>query len=220
MSPVKTAKAAAKKATSKPYHHGNLRDALIIAAAELIEESGSAEFALSDAARRAGVSTAAPYRHFKDREDLLHAVSELGFFGLDAATREVASQYEYGSQACIVELGKSYIRFVSSRPAFFDIMWGDEGRAAMDSIAEDGDELRSQGFWLFVNQVEAWLEKNGLRGADALDVSFKLWAMAIGICHLMINRSFERFTDGVDPYLILATSTDAFLRGLLVAQAD
>ena len=58
-------------AQSKPYHHGNLRDALILAAAELIKEQASVEFAMVDAARRAGVSSAAPYRHFKDRDALL-----------------------------------------------------------------------------------------------------------------------------------------------------
>lgn len=200
---------------AKPYHHGNLRDALILAAAELIEESGSAEFSLSDAARRAGVSNAAPYRHFKDKEALLRAVSELGFYGLDVATRDVTDRYEYGSQACIVELGKSYIRYVSARPAFFDLMWGEEGRAARDAIGDSTEHLRNGGFWLFVNQVDAWLEKHGLTDSDPMDIAFKLWAMAIGICHLVINRNFERFAEDIDPYQILATSSDAFLRGLL-----
>lgn len=200
---------------AKPYHHGNLRDALILAAAELIEESGSAEFSLSDAARRAGVSNAAPYRHFKDKEALLRAVSELGFYGLDVATRDVTDRYEYGSQACIVELGKSYIRYVSARPAFFDLMWGEEGRAARDAIGDSTEHLRNGGFWLFVNQVDAWLEKHGLTDSDPMDIAFKLWAMAIGICHLVINRNFERFAEDIDPYQILASSSDAFLRGLL-----
>jgi AcrR family transcriptional regulator len=200
---------------AKPYHHGNLRDALILAAAELIEESGSAEFSLSDAARRAGVSNAAPYRHFKDKEALLRAVSELGFYGLDVATRDVTDRYEYGSQACIVELGKSYIRYLSARPAFFDLMWGEEGRAARDAIGDSTEHLRNGGFWLFVNQVDAWLEKHGLTDSDPMDIAFKLWAMAIGICHLVINRNFERFAEDIDPYQILATSSDAFLRGLL-----
>ena len=53
------------------YHHGDLRNALITAAAELIEESGHADVAISEAARKAGVSAAAPYRHFKDKDALL-----------------------------------------------------------------------------------------------------------------------------------------------------
>ncbi|NQY04519.1 MAG: helix-turn-helix transcriptional regulator, partial [Halieaceae bacterium] len=66
----------------KTYHHGDLRNALIVAAAELISERGSFDFAMVEAARRAGVSNAAPYRHFRDKEALLEAVGQLGFLGL------------------------------------------------------------------------------------------------------------------------------------------
>lgn len=215
MTTKKVTRASKDKTITKPYHHGNLRDALISAAAEIIEDSGSADFSVSDAAKRAGVSNAAPYRHFTDKEDLLKAVSELGFFALDVEMREIASGYEYGSQACIVELGKGYVRFVSSRPAFFNLMWGDEGISAMDAMADKHSELRASGFWLFVNQVEAWCEKQRVRDSEPLDIALKLWAMAIGITHLVINRHLERYVDNVDPYLILATSTDVFLRGLV-----
>lgn len=202
-------------AAAKPYHHGNLRDALITAAASIIEESGSADFLISDAAKLAGVSVAAPYRHFKDKDDLLTAVSELGFFALDEQMREIASGYEYGSQACIVELGKGYIRFVTSRPAFFNLMWGDAGATTMSNMAQTQRELRVSGMWLLVNQVEAWCEKQRVKDAEPIDIALKLWAMAIGISHLVINGHLSRFVDDVDPYLILATSSDAFLRGLL-----
>ena len=69
-------------ASALPYHHGNLRNALIIAAAELIERDGTLDFAISEAAAMVGVSAAAPYRHFADKEDLLGAVRHLAFCGL------------------------------------------------------------------------------------------------------------------------------------------
>ena len=64
------------------YHHGHLRDSLILAAAALIEEQGSLSFSITDAAKRAGVSSAAPYRHFQDKNDLLDNVRDLAFMGL------------------------------------------------------------------------------------------------------------------------------------------
>lgn len=167
-----------------------------------------------DAAQRAEVSNAAPYRHFKDKDDLLRAVSELGFYELDRQTREVASQYEYGSQACIVEIGKAYIRFVSSQPAFFNLMWGEQGRSVVDDASKAHSELRVGGFWLMVNQVEAWCVKQRLPETDPMDISLKLWAMAIGISQLVINQHMERYVESVDPYHLLATSTHSFLRGL------
>ena len=74
----------------KNYHHGDLRNALIIAAAELIEENGSVDFAMIDAARRAGVSSAAPYRHFKDKDALVDGVAQLAFLALRETVEAVS----------------------------------------------------------------------------------------------------------------------------------
>ena len=79
------------------YHHGDLRNALIIAAAELIERDGTLEFSMAEAAARAGVSAAAPYRHFCDKEELLRAVRELAILGLGYAASETVSKYPEGS---------------------------------------------------------------------------------------------------------------------------
>lgn len=199
---------------AKPYHHGNLRDALIIAAAELIEESGTEDFAMVDAARRAGVSSAAPYRHFKDKDDLLMAVGELGFFDLSNRMDEIQASHEAGSLECIIALGKGYIRFVTARPAFFDIMWGERGFNMLEDIEEEHSQLRVSGFWVLVNQIRNWCEKEGLAKTDALDLALKLWSMAMGLSHLSINHHLERFAPDVDPYELLDSSTRSFLRGV------
>ena len=65
--------------TERGYHHGNLKEALLQAALGLIAEKGAAGFTFADAARMAGVSAAAPYRHFRDREELLSSIAQLGF---------------------------------------------------------------------------------------------------------------------------------------------
>jgi len=69
------------------YHHGDLRNALITAAAELIERDNTLDFTMAEAAAKAGVSAAAPYRHFANREELLRAVRDLAFLGLHRASR-------------------------------------------------------------------------------------------------------------------------------------
>ncbi|MGY4356431.1 AcrR family transcriptional regulator [Bradyrhizobium sp. i1.7.7] len=65
--------------TERGYHHGNLKEALLQAALGLIAEKGAAGFTFADAARMAGVSAAAPYRHFRDREELLSSIAQRGF---------------------------------------------------------------------------------------------------------------------------------------------
>ena len=78
------------------YHHGDLRNALIIAAAELIERDGTLEFSMAEAAANAGVSAAAPYRHFADKEELLKAVRQLAILGLGVEAAKTASQHPAG----------------------------------------------------------------------------------------------------------------------------
>jgi AcrR family transcriptional regulator len=204
--------------TARRYHHGDLRNALIIAAAELIEESGSEDFAMVDAARRAGVSSAAPYRHFRDKEDLLRAVGDLGFCGLGERMIEVRERFEHGSIECIIEMGRRYIAFVTAKPAFFDVMWGERGITA-DDKEEDGDsQARMNGFYLFVDQVQGWCERERLRDEDPMDLAMKLWAMAMGLSQLAINHNMEKFVPDVDPYEMLTSFCHAFLDGVVQGQ--
>jgi AcrR family transcriptional regulator len=195
----------------KRYHHGNLRDAMIIAAAELIEENASVDFAIVDAARRAGVSNAAPYRHFKDKDALLEAVSELGFLGLTDATRMVADTLPLGSEKRIIALGKAYIEFVMNHRAFYDLMWGDMGLRGID-IADTN--MKTSGFFVLVEAVDHWCGSQNLGHYDALELAVKLWAMAHGLAGLGMNHQLERFLPEVDVYSLLESSTQTFLEGL------
>jgi AcrR family transcriptional regulator len=196
---------------SKRYHHGNLHDALIIAAAQLIEENASVEFAMVDAARRAGVSSAAPYRHFKDKDALLEAVSQLAFLALNESTEAVMASIPAGSEESIIALGKSYVKFVTDHPQFYDLMWGDMGLRA---IASTDPDLKTSGFNLLVNTVGHWCDNMGLSNYNALELAVKLWAMAHGLACLKMNHQVERFMPDVDVYTLLESSTQTFLQGL------
>ncbi len=203
---------------SKPYHHGDLRNALIVAAAELIEETGADHFAMVDAARRAGVSTAAPYRHFRDREDLLFSVGELGFYALDAELERIRDQNKRGSIDTLIAMGQSYIRCVTSMPAFFTLMWGEQGMVRGEENVQEKIEERARGFWMLVEQVAAWCEREGVDEPAALEISMNLWSICMGLCHLHFNRQIERFAPGLNPYDMLSSSARAYLGGLAVAK--
>ncbi len=199
---------------NRPYHHGNLRDALITAAAELIEETGSDDVAMVDAARRAGVSSAAPYRHFSDRDALLDCVAQLGFLDLSNQLQTVRDSLESGTEQCIIALGRKYIEFLTSKPAFFSLMWGERSARAMAKVDEEQAKTHAAGFWLLVNEVGAWCEREELPDVDPLDISVKLWSTAFGLAHLTLTHHLERFLDDVDPYAILTSSMHSFLRGV------
>ena len=197
--------------TSKRYHHGNLRDALIIAAAQLIEENASVDFAIIDAARRAGVSSAAPYRHFKDKDALLQAVSQLAFLALTESTRKIAMHVPMGTEQSIIALGKGYIQFVTTHPQFYDLMWGDMGLRALESVDTD---LKTLGFYDLVDAVQHWCDAMSLSNHNALELAIKLWAMAHGLACLAMNQHLETLMPDVDVYTLLASSTRTFLEGL------
>src|SRR3954470_4570800 len=93
------------------YHHGNLREALVRAALELIAEKGAAGFTFADAARWAGVSPAAPYRHFRDRDELMSAVTRGGFELFEAALKRAWDDGKPNPSTAFERLGKAYLKF-------------------------------------------------------------------------------------------------------------
>ncbi len=105
------------------YHHGNLREALIRGALALIAEKGPAGFTIADAARWAGVSPAAPYRHFRDRDDLMADVARLGF---EEFAKRLEAAWNDGKPAAMrayENLGRAYLAFAREEPAFYAAMF-------------------------------------------------------------------------------------------------
>jgi AcrR family transcriptional regulator len=198
-------------AGNKPYHHGNLRDALILAGADLIRERASIDFAMVDAARRAGVSSAAPYRHFKDRDALLEAVCHVAFMALTESTRQIAASVDTSTEEGIISIGKGYIDFVTSHPEFYDLMWGDMGLRALESVDEG---IKNSGFYVLVDAVTNWCNTNGVSNYDAPQLAVKLWATAHGLSCLTMNQSLDNFLPGVDIHDLLDSTTRTFLEGL------
>ncbi len=105
------------------YHHGNLREALIAAALDLISKKGPAGFTFADAARAAGVSPAAPYRHFRDRDALMADVARRGF---EAFTEALTRAWDGGKpapRAAFERVGRAYLAFAAKEPALFSAMF-------------------------------------------------------------------------------------------------
>jgi AcrR family transcriptional regulator len=118
----KTAGKRAAKAP-RPYHHGDLRRALIAAATELLEREGAEALSFRAVARTAGVSQSAPYNHFTGKEDLLATVAEAGFRALATSQAETAARASAGEDR-MVALGLSYIGFAADHPQLYRLMFG------------------------------------------------------------------------------------------------
>lgn len=105
------------------YHHGNLKDALIQAALELIASKGPTGFTFAEAARSAGVSPAAPYRHFRDRDELMADVARRGFERFEADLARAWNDGKPDATTAFHALGKAYLAFARDEPAYYAAMF-------------------------------------------------------------------------------------------------
>src|SRR5262249_1535149 len=164
------------------YHHGNLREALLRAALELIAQKGPAGFTFAEAARWAGVSPAAPYRHFRDRDELLASVALRGFerfaIVLDRAWGDGGPQ----PFAALDRLGKAYLEFARAEPAYYSAMF-EAGIPLATS-----PELREAGERAFVvlrSAAEMLCAQAPLQSRPpVLMVALHIWSMSHGIASL------------------------------------
>jgi AcrR family transcriptional regulator len=174
-------KTGPKRASS--YHHGALREALILSAREILESEGYEALTLRAAARRAGVSQAAPYNHFADKAALLAAIAALGFKEFAAAMRLEMSAAEY-PQARLNATGIAYVGFATSNPGLFKLMFGSSVHQA--SGDKDLDAARNSAYEVLRGAVHA-VQQAGPRDAAQDDLeSLRSWAFVHGLA-TMIN---------------------------------
>ena len=107
----------------KSYHHGNLREALIAASLRLIEERGPLGFTLAEAARAAGVSAAAPYRHFRGRDELIEEVARQGFVMFGDRLARAWNDGRPSALSGFMALGRAYLDFAREFPGFYAAMF-------------------------------------------------------------------------------------------------
>jgi len=194
------------------YHHGNLREALIAAALDLISKKGPAGFTFADAARAAGVSPAAPYRHFRDRDALMADVALRGFEGFAEALTRAWDEGKPTPRAAFERVGQAYLAFARKEPALFSAMF-ESGL----SVAEY-PELREAGDRAFAVLREACealcatLPKD--RRPPALMMALHIWSLSHGIAALFARGDGARRTIPMTPEELLEAAVLIYLDGL------
>jgi len=170
----------------RPFHHGDLQNALVRAAVELLGEADASALSLREVARRAGVSTAAPYHHFPTRADLLVAVALEGFASLGAVLAEVdaltAPPLERLERRIL-----AYMRFAIAHGAHYRVMFSDELRHAERGSVYD--QIARQGFEGLVIAVCA--ARPELEPGAARELAFVVWAAAHGTVSLAIEGTLS-----------------------------
>ncbi len=207
-----------QEVSKKNYHHGDLRTALIHAAFELIEEKGVDAFSLKAASDLVGVSVAAPYRHFGDKESLVHEVLELTKVTFSRQLIAASAEHPVGSEEAIIALGRAYLRFISERQHLGALMFGVHEFQQPHELPNyecEGDPENAYPFTHFREALIAWLSAQQLGPEYLIDLAIPLWTMVHGMAMVKISGAINALSS---PELIegqLKQATQRFLRGFI-----
>jgi AcrR family transcriptional regulator len=190
------------------YHHGNLREALIAAARRLLAERGPEGFTLVDAARAAGVSPAAPYRHFRDRDALLQAVALEGFrtFGARQAGALAGSDDPI---AAFRAMGLAYLAFAEEEPGAYAAMF-----AGRPNVGDVSGQPVDSGFETLIKALKPFIGDPPPPGVDPMRLACQVWALSHGVAMLSSGGRLEKGF-GVNPRTLLIEGIERLVRGAL-----
>jgi AcrR family transcriptional regulator len=179
------------------YHHGDLRDALVRAARRILEKDGLADLSLRRVARAVGVSPAAPYHHFADKQALLNAVATQGFAALRAEMLTRMAK-ETDPIARLDASGVGYVLFAVDNPALFRLMFGGEELSANATLTEAGKKA--------YDVLQAAVADTSPGGAANPLACLRLWALVHGIAKLIVEHCIKPSDYGLSSGEALATS--------------
>ncbi|HVW56098.1 MAG TPA: TetR/AcrR family transcriptional regulator [Rhizobiaceae bacterium] len=174
---------------NRPYHHGDLRHALLQAAEEELKEKGIEGFTLRGCAKRAGVSHAAPAHHFRDADALLTALAAVAYARLTAAMAARSAKAKEDAADQLVAIGLGYIDFATAEPALFKLMFSSDKPDFSDPVLGEAATAAYKAL------VEAVCAAKGSDDEDAAapDIA-AAWAMVHGIAELVNSGQLRMFS--------------------------
>ncbi|WP_051871344.1 TetR/AcrR family transcriptional regulator [Streptomyces sclerotialus] len=185
------------------YHHGDLRNALLAATMELVRERGARGFSVAEAARRAGVSSAAPYRHFPDRDAMLAAAARAGFLALEQ--RCAGLDLEPGLAARAAQIAAAYVVFAQEDPARFEVMFA----AGLDKSAHPELLRQTERVQALLKAALAPFTNEELPAERAAE----LWSIAHGVAALAVGGGLGHVVRETRPEAVAARAAHSWATG-------
>lgn len=189
------------------YHHGDLRESLISATRALVVNKGAENFSLADACRFAGVSTAAPYKHFRDKQEILEIVCQRSFDEMRAIAVAAVESAGQGTSLAIQEMGRAYVNFARTEPNLFRLMFGQNPALKHAQIVD----LAGTGCFAYVmSQVTQFCEREN-RMSDPRLMAIKLWTFVHGAACLLIDEDYQKIAPDLDVDALIISATPQLL---------
>ena len=193
------------------YHHGNLKEVLLEAARKLIEQYGPAGFSLTEAARLAGVSPAAPYRHFRDRDALLAEVAKSGFERFAARLEMAWNNGVPTPLSAFDNLGRAYLAFARDEPASYTVMF----EAGFASAAGESIPAAERAFDVLQKAAASLCRQLPESERPPIKLmSLHIWAISHGVATLFAQGDLQARKVPMSPEEILESAMLIYLKGL------
>lgn len=195
------------------YHHGNLKEALIEAALDLIAQKGPAGFTFAEAARSAGVSPAAPYRHFRDRDELLASIAQQGF---ELFEKRLTAAWDDGRPdtfAAFSRVGKAYLAFAREHPAYYSAMF-ESGLPLQDNPALLIASERAFAIIRAAAERLVALAPPDVPRPPAMMMALHIWSLSHGIASLFGKGGAASRKLPMSPEDLLEAGVLVYLKGL------
>jgi|SRR5579871_1265753 len=170
---------------ARPYHHGSLRSALLDEAVRVLAEGDATSLSLRDLARRLGVSHAAPYRHFADKDSLLAAIAEQGFERLASEVDGAATQHPHEPARQLADAGWAYVRFALREPQHFQVMFGRSAppQATHPHLLAAGQRA----FGSLQHIVEEGQRAGVIASGESRELAVAAWSQVHGLATLLLD---------------------------------
>ncbi|MBK1809876.1 TetR/AcrR family transcriptional regulator [Clostridium sp. YIM B02505] len=180
------------------YHHKDLKEALIQNGLLLLNEVGIKEFSLRKVAAMCGVSHAAPYKHFKDKDELIEAINNQVWNSFTLKLKDAISSSEAEPKRQVMEIGKAYVQFMVENPEYLKFMFLSNNDKAIK--IENNEFIGHEGtaFEVFKNGAEKYLVENGFDKEQQIGAILAMWSMVHGIALLICNNSIQYEGDYLD----------------------
>ena len=175
---------------SDTYHHGDLKESLIIEGLKLFNEEGADKFSLRKVAALCNVSHSAPYKHFKNKEELINAISQYVFGEFEKSLREIAEMHKDDPYKKIMELGKKYVWFMVENPDYLKFLFLNNYKY---EIIVDENKLENKisgAFGLFKSSAIEYLKSINVKKEEYAQDVIAMWSMVHGIAVMLANRTF------------------------------
>ena len=195
------------------YHHGNLKEALMQAALDLIAQKGPAGFTFAEAARSAGVSPAAPYRHFRDRDELLASIAQQGF---ELFEKQLSAAWDDGRPdtfAAFSRVGKAYLAFAREHPAYYSAMF-ESGVPVQDNPALLIASERAFAIIRAASERLIALAPPNVPRPPAMMMALHIWSLSHGIASLFGRGDGSRRKLPMSAEDLLEAGVLVYLKGL------